>query len=497
MPSTIPYDPSLVLGNIVSQEKLANIIQISQLQAPADAAEYELNSLISLKRSVDMTIQETMGMGIEPGELILESEQIGVQIEQAAADYGKAKVTAEKAIQPLRAKMNAVNESVESPIDYVRSQLKTLPISSDSLQMNVQYFAFDQNSQSSQSHAATVASFVSESLSYFGESQASQGSASAQMQMNSQHSRHTIAGTLVITITCTHKNAQVFAPYVLDVDKAVRTWNALYPDNMIKTNDPGSIAKIEANADTKNDKSFSILSGATYGSSFVGMVHILNNTDSESSQSMESIAESMQETFQIGGWFASGTGKFGVASTFSNSAKNLLSTQNVTSHATLITMGIIPSIKSNQVQMAVKQFSDFDPQKSMESLAALQNATAGENNTISSSAQSAITGQQMIELKNATISSTLSGVSDIDDGQNKVIDTNSMMTAMEDYINRCVDGGNNVGVPINYYLKEITQSEIARAWMAKYFPNKYNQAGSADDSSSASGSGSGDAGSGS
>ena len=64
MPSTIPYDPSLVLGNIVSKEKLDNIVQISKLQAPADAAESELNSLISLKRSVDMTIQETMGMGI-------------------------------------------------------------------------------------------------------------------------------------------------------------------------------------------------------------------------------------------------------------------------------------------------------------------------------------------------------------------------------------------------------------------------------------------------
>ena len=82
--------------------------------------------------------------------------------------------------------MNAVNESVESPIDYNKSQLKKLAISSDSLQMNCQYFSFDQNTQSSASHAATVSAFVSESLSIFGEGRSSQASASAQTQMNSQ-----------------------------------------------------------------------------------------------------------------------------------------------------------------------------------------------------------------------------------------------------------------------------------------------------------------------
>lgn len=484
MPSSIPYDPSLVLGNIVSQEKLDNVVKIGALKAPADAAESKLNSLIALKRSIDLTIQEMMEMAIEPLELIGESEEIGQQIQKAAIDYGKAKLSAEKAIQPLNAKIDGVNEEVESPIDYNRSQLKSLPISADSLKMNCQYFSFDQNEQSSSSHAATVASFVSESVTEFGQHQASQAHASAQSQMNSQHSRHSIAGTLVVSINCTHKNAQVFAPYYMDVDKAVRVWNRLYPDSMIKTNDPMSIAKIEATADTKNDKSFSILSGASYGSSFVAMVHILNTTESQSSQSMESVALSMQETFDVGGWFAEGTGGFGVSASFSDSAKNLLSTQNVTSHCTLITMGIIPSIKSNQVAMAVKQFSDFNPAKSMESLATLQNATASANSSVGQAATAARTGQQMVTLENSKISSALSGLSDIDDGQNKIIDTNSVMTALEDYVDRCVSGGDNLGVPINYYLKPITQSEIARAWMAKYYPNKFNKAGSADDSSS-------------
>jgi len=482
MPSTIPYDPSLILGNIVQQDKLNNIVKISGLQAPADAAQTNMNSLITLKRSIDMTIQEMIDMGIDVTELIAESIEIGTQVQKAAIDYGKAKVASEKAIQPLRALMSGVSEEVESPIDYNRSLIKEMPISADSLQMNVQYFSYDENAQSSASHATTISSFVSESLSIFGEGQSSQASASVQTQVNSQVSRHSISGTLVICITCTHKNAQVFAPFILDVDKAVRAWNKLFPDNMINTNSPESIAKIEATADTKQDKSFNILSGATYGSSFVGMVHILNTTDSSSTQSMESIASSMQATFDIGGWFASGTGGFGVADSFSNSAKNLLSTQNIQSHCSLVTMGIIPSIKSNQVKIGVQGFSDFDPAKQMQQLATLQGATASENNSISSAADAARTGQQMITLKNATITSTLSGLANIDDGANNIIDTNSMMTAMDDYIQKCIQGGNNLGVPVNYYLKPITQSMIARAWMAKYYPNKFNQAGAADDS---------------
>lgn len=482
MPSTIPYDPSLILGNIVDQSKLDNIAKISALQAPADSAELNLNSFITLKRSIDMTIQEMIDMSIDVPELIQESQDIGKQIQTAAVAYGKAKIASLKAIQPLQAQISTVSKNVESPIDYNKSMIKQMPIAADSMQMNVQYFSMDENAQNSNSHAATVASFVSESLSMFGEGQSSQASATAQQQVNSQVSRHSIAGTVVICITCTHKNAQVFAPFILDVDKAVRAWNVLFSDNMIKTNDPISIAKIEATSETSADKYFDVLSGATYGSSFVGMVHILNTTDTSSSQSMESVAASLQETFDIGGWFATGTGGYGVDASFSASAKNLLSTQNVQSHCSLITMGIIPSIKSNEVKIGVQGFAKFDPATAMSELASLQGATASDNNTISSAADAARTGQQMITLKNATITSALSGLSDIDEKANNIIDTNSMMTAMDDYIQKCIAGGDNLGVPINYYLKPITQSMIARAWLAKYYPNKFNQAGSADDS---------------
>lgn len=484
MPSTIPYDPSLVLGNIVSQEKLQNLIKISDAQAPADAAEDELNSLISMKRSLDMTVQELINMSIDPGSVIEESNEVGKLIAAAANGYAKAKIESEKAIQPLKAKIRTISESIESPIDYNRTEIKTMPLSADSLKMNVQYFAFDENSQTSVTSAATVSSFVSDEVSYFGDSFSSQVSRSASAQMNSQHQRHSIAGTLVISVTCTHKNAALLAPFILDVDKAIRVWNKMYPDAMIKTDSIANIAQIAAQASTPNEKSMTLLSGATYGSCFIGMVHVLNTTDTRSSEVMESIASKMQGQFTVGGWFANAQGGFGVDSSFSNDVKNLLSSQNVTAHCTLITMGSIPSIKSNSITMGVKAFSDDDGAKSMAALAKLQNATAADQASVDQAATAARTGASMVSLQTSKVTAVLSGLADTDKQQNKIIDTNSMMDALDDYIQKCLAG--NIGVPINYYLKPVTRSQLAEMWMAKYYPGKF-LAISGDDSAPAAG----------
>lgn len=479
MPSTIPYDPSLVLGNIVTQDKLDNLVAISAAQAPADAAEDTLNSLIALKRSLDMTVQELIEMNVDVADVIQESQDVGTQIADAAKAFGKAKVEAEKNIQPLKAKIRTLSDSVESPIDYNKTQIKQMPLAADSLKMNCQYFAFDQNTQDSGTHAATVSSFVSDSVSEFGETYSGQAKTSAQSQVNSQHQNHNISGTMVVTITCTHKDAVLLAPFILDVDKSVRVWNSLFSDDMIKTNDIPGIIKTMAQQDTPQENKFQILSGETCGSCFIGMVHTLNITDTTTTESMYSVAESIQGQFSVGCWFAEESGGFGVDSSFSADAKNLLSSQSITSHCTLTVMGSIPSIKSNTVMMAVQSFSDFDGASSMKAVQTLQNATSDDMTTIDSAAGNARTGGQLVSMQTAKVSAVLSGLSTIDNQNNKMIDTNSLMDAMEDYVNKCIAG--NIGIPINYYLKPITKSQIAQMWLAKYYPNKYNQAGNGDD----------------
>lgn len=482
MPSTIPYDPALALGNIVSPQRLKVLEQIASAQAPADAAEDTLNSLIALKRSLDMTGQELINMGVDPSAVVKASQDTGKDIATAAADFSQKKIASLKTVQPLKATLGGVNESIESPLDYNRTQIKTMPLSADSMRLNVQYFAVDQNQQNSSTHAATVSAFVSGEVSYFGDEFSSQASSSAASQVNSQMARHSIAGTLVITATCTHKEALLLAPFILDVDKAVRVWNSVYPDAMIKPDSLSSISQIAQQADTKDEKALTLLSGATYGSSFVGMVHVLNTTNTTSSEEMYSVAAKLQSQMKIGSWFEDISGGFGVESSFSNDAKNLLSAQNISSHCSIVTMGSIPSIKSNEVRMGVKGFADDDGAKSMAALMKLQNATASAQDSVDASAQAARTGSQMVALQNSKVTAALSALADIDNQQNKILDTNSVMDALDDYVQKCLAG--NIGVPITYYLKPITRSQLAQMWMAKYYPGKFLSIGGDDSGTS-------------
>lgn len=471
MPSTIPYEPSLVLGNIVKQEKLDNAELIAAYQAEADAKEVTMNSLIALRTNLDMTVQELTNLGVETPEITAEIKELNKQISTAAAEYGKVKLETEKNIQPLRATMSMMSDDIESPLDYTKSEVKSMGVSSDSMQLNVRYFSVDSNKERSESQASSIGGFVSEAMSGFGQAHAMQLSKSVQKQFGMQNANHELEGTLVISISCTHKNARIFSPLILDPDKMVAAWNKAFPDEVIDTQ-KSPLKLWEELEKSSCNKLVYVLSGATYGSSFVGMIHVLKSDSMNTVQNMEGVAQKLQTQFKLGGWFADLQGGFGVEDSFANSVKNLISSQNIQSHCSLATMGVIPSIKSNQVKMGVKQFADSDPDKEMQKLATLQGATATENNTLESSASAARTGKQMISLHNATIQSTLTGLSEIDDGQNGMIDINSLMTAMDDYVQKCSSGDDNIGVPINYYLKSLDKATTLKAWLEKYYPKE-------------------------
>ena len=147
MPTSIPYDPSLVLGNLVHPERLKVIEQIAAAQAPVDAAEDQLNSYLAMMRSTDMTIAELNGMNIDTKPLTASKNTLSKNIAKAASDYIKAFMDAQKKIQPLRAKIGTVHDEYESPIDYNKTELKKMPLSADSMKLNAQYFSYDQNGQ--------------------------------------------------------------------------------------------------------------------------------------------------------------------------------------------------------------------------------------------------------------------------------------------------------------------------------------------------------------
>ena len=62
---------------------------------------------------------------------------------------------------------------------------------------------------------------------------------------------------------------------------------------------------------------------------------------------------------KIGGWFIEHEGGFGVSKSFSEDAKDMLNTQQITSHANAIVMGSIPNILSNEFRIGVKEIFPF------------------------------------------------------------------------------------------------------------------------------------------
>lgn len=477
MPSTIPFDPSIVLGNIVDPIKLDQLNRIAEQQAPIDAAENNMNSLIAFKRSIDMTISELANMSIDTGELSQQSAEIKEKILQAAKEYAQTKITNKQAIQQIQSEP-IVNANWESPLDYNRTAIKKMPLSSDSMNMNVQYFSFDQNSQDSKTQSKSIQDFISSEFKFLGDDFSEQASKAAASQINSQYSRHDISGTLVIAVSCTHKDAALLAPCVIDVDKAIRVWNRMYSGDPLKTDDPVNMMNTAREAGTEKEQAMTIVSGATYGSSFVGMVHILNTQSTMSAERVNAITESIQSQLKVESWLSNFTGGIGLSEQFAESVKSLLSMQEISTHCTLTTHGSIPSIKSNQVKMAVKEFTSFDGKSAMDDLAGLQNAIATDKDSVDASAESARLGNQMVALKNAHVNGVLSSLNEIDDGNNKIIDVNSMMTALEDYIDKALGG--EIGMPINYYLKPITKSQLAQMWVDKYFPDKFLKVNTAE-----------------
>jgi hypothetical protein len=456
----------------VSKEKLAILEQIANAQAVVDAAEDIMNDNITLRRSLDMTISELINLNVDVSEIEAKLTEVNASISESAKNYASAKLSNEKIIIDLRSKMRSITDNIESPIDYNTTQIKKMPISSDSIKLNSQYFSYDENKQNSNNTMSSVKTFITQSFdSIFGIKEASEQAASAQSQISSQREHHDIEGTLIIACACTYKDAQLLAPFIINVDKAINAWNDIYPDKMIKMDDPKTIAQIAAEDSTKSAERLCILSGATYGSSFIGMVHVLKSSSTTSSQTMVTAANSMQGSMEVGGWFANSTGGLGVDSSFSDSVKNLLSSQNVQSHITMVVNGSIPSIKSNQFQYAVKQFTNFDPQAMGEALASMQGENAGEKDTVSSSATKAREGGKLVAMQSTRIKSVLSGVSDCDAQSNQLLDVNSLMTSFEDYVQKALDG--NIGIPINFYLKSITRAQIAKMWVNKYYPGRF------------------------
>jgi len=468
--STIPYSPGLSLGNIVKQDTLSSLEEAGRLNSDLDVLQNSLNSDNMTLRSLRLTQSELNAMGVNvPDDMNKQVTELEDRIKQKALDLAKKRFEVRPQIDTIMGALPQVGQLVESPLDYNKSQIKTMPLSSNSLTLDSQYLSFDKNEQTADSFVADIKSYVAASTSFLGTEYSGKTSAAVQKQASEQMQTHEIQGTLIITANCTHEGAKIFAPLTLDVDKAINVWNSVYPEEKIKL--PEGAFEIKDAENTENEKSLGVLSGVTTGSSFVGLVFVLKSEVTKTQQEMTSIASSLSAQMKRGAWFAKVSGGFGVDSTFAKDVKNMLSTQQILSHVALTTMGTIPSIAAGNVKIGVKELAEFDPAKMMDKLSALASNTNSSNRSLDEQADAAITGAQMVNFRNTEIQGVLSGLADIDDGQNKMLDVNTLMTAFEDFVAKASSGSS--GVPVNYFIKPVTKSQLAKLWVDKYFPGEY------------------------
>mmetsp|Transcript_12868 Transcript_12868/g.18905 ORF Transcript_12868/g.18905 Transcript_12868/m.18905 type:complete len:500 (+) Transcript_12868:166-1665(+) len=474
--TSIPADPTLVLGMIIQPEKIDQLMQIADLQKPVNNANDRLNNLIASDYKLQMIYNQMVNLNVDLESLEkLDDEKLRLKAEtaKAAIDYAEEVIKSEAAVREAKDKMSQmqISRQIESPIDFKQSKIEQFPLSFDSLKFDVQFFQSLDSDDSSTAHAQSISKHISVAFSA-----AIIPSVSADL-VNSAHesvakqtSSSRLEGTIVITANATHKQADLMAPCVMDPVKLLTAWNFTYQDDYLGV-DPEQMMNSALKRETSEDRDrvLHILTGVSRGSAFVGYVHILKDERTNTTSRATSTASAVKGTVEANMFAMSLTGSYSMSKDASASMNSLLSTSMLNNQASLTCMGVIPSIVSNSMETAVQNLSP-DPQQIMSQLTAIQGASdAGVNQSMEAQASDAKTGAQFIALNSEYLKTSVAALGDETRISNKVIDTNSMMTAFEDYLKKAIEG--NCGIPINYFIKEVSKSMVARTYVKKFYPN--------------------------
>lgn len=484
---SIPYDSTLVLGNIIDTSRIETLKATADAQKKLNGAEDKYQASLRNKLSLDMDMAETMRLGVYENDDAalkeMQEAQSTANVEVKKALKGKVNARVEYQTK-LMAQLEATPQTTfgsepDSPIKWTDSKMEYLDLSSDTMNMNVQFFQNDENDQDSNAHTSKVASFVQTTVSsIFGGAAGASASAAAHASVSAQKEHHQIESTLVIAVTATHKKAQQFTDIKWDADKLVAAWNTKMPSEKITLYGDGIkamytelLAQDNAASSSTAKTDLQILAGRTFGSSFIGFVHFVKQTETASFQDMQTTAVAAQGQATYGGFFATVTGKFGMDASYSKDIKSLLSTTSLQSHVSVITMGIIPSIASQQMETTVKEFTKFSPDELEGKLNILANSNQGSARgamDMESGAAQSIRAGEINGAQKGKIESVLTGVSSTDAITNQVLDTNSLMLALDDYVKiaRDMEGG----VPVNFYISSIPKKTVISEWFKEHRP---------------------------
>jgi len=486
--TSIPADPSMVLGNYVEPERIAHLMKVANALAPEEAANDKLQELILTNYRFKM-IKGNLSNINAPEKAVerLETKlgELRLKMAEAAVNLATQSMLCQDAVEELETTFGqtTISSKPESPLDYGNIAVKKFPLASDTMKFDVQFFKMNTNKEetgttsksNSEEHGLNIANYVEATSSTEASTTNSGGGpqgSSIETLVSNQATKHVIDGTIVITANCTHRMADIIAPVTMDPMKLLTAWNDQFEKDYLDT-DPKmmfdcALEKSESSQENKGNK-LHLLTGCTRGSSFVGMVHILKTEASSSKQASEAKAEQLAQILASNQVMEAEMGNFGVGSNFAKEAGELLSSSEITSHCTLVTRGVIPDISANTMKSSILSLNP-NPQQIMERLNVMSEAAnAPLKPSQEGSAEQARTQQQTKRVARDYIQQMGQELSRHDDEVNQVFDTTTLMTAFTNYVKKCEEGG--VGVPVNFYLKEIDKCMVAREYIKKFYPN--------------------------
>jgi|GEM_PF-3057434 len=467
MSSSVAFShPSLSLGNVVDPELLVVFRKIQSCKKVIESKKERLDSLVALKRSLEMTANELESMKIETMVIREKFKELNDSIEEAAGQYMDASMSKEMEIQVLKESVQTmdITNIEDSPVDFARSELKTKDLYHQSLKLDSQYFSFEGSSVSE--GLSAVENYVRNATKDMrGSSDAVTESVSA--QLSHQFENHSLSGTLIITASTTHPGVRLFNRVVFDPKKLVNCWNHLFKDDPIDLEKVASGGK-EDKKDPSNTQLIHFIKGAVYGSSFVGMVHLVNNATTVSTPSSE-IRAMVEEKIKVDSWLENVSGGFGINDKSLEEVQSMLSARNISSHISMVVMGAIPTIESNKIESGIHKFTN----QWKENVPQVFLSGGDEYETIHSLSQESNSMSRVARLEEARFRSVFKGLGEMDKKKNSILDLGSLLRAFTDYVSIVKDRHDRVlGVPIAFRVGQLSKAEIEEIWKDNYFKSK-------------------------
>lgn len=440
---------NLVLGGVASTGWMKIVDEIERVNRLVGQAEEQVDELTLIKQKMTMKLHELKSMGVDVSPVESKIEEVDKKLSSAAVSYLDTFLKSQEKLQSLneeKSRIEAGEPLAGNSVCLLQGDVMSRPLFYDSLKMNSDYFSFA--SDSSGTVLTRLSNFVSQEVN-------KDVALEATLQLNNYLHCSDYTGSLVITASCTHKHIHFFEKITYDPYEAADVWNRLHTGAEQITFPVVSVPAEDVG------EPLTVIRGAAYGSGFVGMIHFFRSGSGNFDEHTFPI-EQIREKLRLGSWLSAMSGELGVDKHILDDVRSLLVSNEIRSHISIVTDGVIPEIKSGEVRATLPDLTN-----AFSSLSEQLSDDDDSNSTPSSSSRDNLERIRRLNAFNRSVSAILTTMSNRENEENNTFNLNTLLTAFDNYVKGLGDE-HCTGIPVRYYTCRITRNDILRTWMEKY-----------------------------